>query len=85
VEFFRAPARYCSAPNILTPERNMDYGTIKWYSHEIGFGFITPHDGRKDILLHESAVLEDEAPHLSEGRLVAYQMDGGRCAAVTLQ
>jgi cold shock CspA family protein len=33
-----------------------EHGTIKWYKHAKGYGFITPANGGPDVLLHASVV-----------------------------
>ncbi len=50
----------------------MPTGTVKWFSDEKGFGFITPDDGSKDLFVHQSAIVGDGFRSLQEGAKVTY-------------
>ena len=55
----------------------MPTGTVKWFSDEKGFGFITPDDGSKDLFVHQSAILGDGFRSLQEGAKVTYNAEAG--------
>jgi cold shock protein len=55
----------------------MPTGTVKWFSDEKGFGFITPDDGTKDLFVHQSAIGGDGFRSLQEGAKVTYQAEAG--------
>jgi CspA family cold shock protein len=58
-------------------EENMATGTVKWFSDEKGFGFITPEDGSKELFVHQSAISGDGFRSLNEGAKVTYDAETG--------
>jgi cold shock protein len=58
--------------------RHMAQGTVKWFSQEKGYGFITPDDGGEDIFVHYSAVKGSGFRSLEEGEQVSYEVTQGR-------
>jgi CspA family cold shock protein len=55
----------------------MATGTVKWFSDDKGFGFITPDDGGRDLFVHFSGILGDGYRSLAEGTKVAYEEEAG--------
>ena len=55
----------------------MPTGTVKWFSDEKGFGFITPDDSGKDLFVHHSAIIADGYRSLAEGARVSYEAEAG--------
>ena len=55
----------------------MATGTVKWFSDEKGFGFITPDEGSKDLFVHHSAILGDGYKTLAEGAKVSFDEEPG--------
>jgi CspA family cold shock protein len=50
-------------------------GTVKFFNHAKGFGFITPEDGSKDIFVHASAVEQAGLRSLAEGEKVTFTLE----------
>jgi CspA family cold shock protein len=53
-------------------------GTVKWFSDEKGYGFITPDDGSKDLFVHFSNIIGDGFKSLQDGQKVTYEPAEGR-------
>jgi CspA family cold shock protein len=56
----------------------MTIGTVKFFSHQKGFGFIEPEDGSKDAFVHISAMERAGISSLSEGQKVEFDLQPGR-------
>ena len=55
----------------------MATGTVKWFSDQKGYGFITPDEGDKDLFVHQSAITSDGFRSLAEGAKVSYEAEQG--------
>jgi CspA family cold shock protein len=53
----------------------MATGTVKWFSDEKGFGFITPDEAGNDLFVHHSAIEAEGFRTLAEGAKVSYEVE----------
>ena len=56
----------------------MAQGTVKWFSDEKGYGFITPDEGGADLFVHYSSIDGSGFKSLEEGAKVSYEASQGR-------
>ncbi len=52
-------------------------GTVKWFSNQKGYGFITPDGGGKDVFVHHSAIQGEGYKTLDEGQNVEFDVTQG--------
>ena len=55
----------------------MATGTVKWFSDDKGFGFITPDEGPKDFFVHHTGISGDGYRSLADGAQVTFDTESG--------
>jgi cold shock protein len=75
----RGSKRHPPRSSTHEPWRNryMPTGTVKWFSDDKGFGFITPDDGDKDLFVHHTGINGEGYRSLQEGAKVSYDPEQG--------
>jgi CspA family cold shock protein len=56
----------------------MAQGTVKWFSEEKGYGFISPDEGEEDLFVHYTGIEGTGFRSLTEGDRVSYEPVQGR-------
>ena len=56
----------------------MATGTVKWFSKEKGYGFITPDEGGADLFVHHTNITMNGFRTLVDGQKVDYQPGQGK-------
>ncbi len=67
---------YTAAPDLSAAQEVR--GTVKWYSAQKGFGFITPETGGKDVFVHATALERSGMPPLADGQAVIIRVVQGK-------
>ena len=55
----------------------MATGTVKWFSNEKGYGFITPDEPGKDLFVHHTAIIGSGYKSLEDGAKVSFETEEG--------
>jgi CspA family cold shock protein len=50
-------------------------GSVKWFSKEKGYGFITRDDNKGDVFVHFSAIQQRGFKTLQEGQKVEFEVE----------
>jgi CspA family cold shock protein len=56
----------------------MAQGTVKWFSDEKGYGFISPDDGGEDLFVHHTGIAGEGFKTLDESAKVTYEATQGK-------
>jgi CspA family cold shock protein len=59
-------------------ETAMAVGTVKFFNAQMGFGFISPETGGKDVFVHVSAVERSGLRGLADGQKVSFDLERDR-------
>ncbi len=74
----------CDAPSTGLQTRKVDaedgmaQGTVKWFSDEKGYGFISPDDGSEDLFVHYTGIEGSGFKTLEEGAHVTFETSQGK-------
>jgi CspA family cold shock protein len=53
-------------------------GTVKFFDHARGFGFVSPEDGSKDVFIHATALEAAGIPSIDEGDKITFDIEDDR-------
>jgi CspA family cold shock protein len=69
---FHIRRRYCLG---IIGGNKLSNGTVKWFSSEKGYGFISDDDGGDDVFVHFSSISGDGFKTLAEGQKVTFETE----------
>jgi CspA family cold shock protein len=55
----------------------MATGTVKWFSDDKGFGFITPDETGQDLFVHHTGIVGQGFRSLDDGQRVSFDAEAG--------
>jgi cold shock protein len=55
----------------------MPTGTVKWFSVEKGYGFISPDEGNGDLFVHHTGIKTEGYRSLLDGDKVSFEVETG--------
>ncbi len=55
-----------------------EFGVVKWFNNDKGFGFITPDSGGKDLFVHFSEISGSGHRSLEENQRVSFIVGAGQ-------
>ena len=50
-------------------------GTVKFFNHSRGFGFVSPEDGSKDVFIHATALEAAGISSIDEGAKITFDTE----------
>lgn len=61
----------------MQDESKRQTGTVRWFKSDLGYGFIAPDGGGKDVFTHHTAIQMNGYKKLNEGDRVSFDVVKG--------